>query len=270
MLFQEWQNELKLWKDTTKSQLFSKNPIFLADVDSTNNYVKEHANLSHGTFVIAYQQKKGKGQKNRHWISNPGGLYLSIKLDLKFFSNFQPFWITATVAIGLCQALQELGLKPTIKWPNDILIQDKKVAGILTETIISNDNIITIIGLGCNISNSLEEICSVFPEVKSNITSLNQEIIQQKSNILSLLLEKILIFVEKIFTESFYDQISEIKEIWNNLCQISGKKIKIERIDSKEIIFGEVLNVTDSGSLKILKNNGLLEEFVSGDIKFVK
>lgn len=270
MDYQEWQNEVELWRSKTKSQLFSKSPIFLPNVDSTNNFIKEHTNLMHGTFVIAYEQTHGKGQKSRQWISNPGGLYLSIKLNLKPYSEIQPFWITATVAIGLCYALQELGLSPTIKWPNDILLNDKKVAGILTETIISNDSFITIIGLGCNISNSLEDIFSIFPELKNKITTLKNEFLEPKSNILSFLVEKLLIYIEKNVNDSLQDQMSNIRPIWNKFCQILNKNVKIERLDSNKTIFGEVIEVSNSGSLKLKRNNGVIEEFVSGDIKFVK
>ena len=267
--FLKWEKQITDWKKTSKSQLFVKNPIILSEISSTNIFLKEHDTLPHGTFVIAYQQTQGKGQKNRKWISTPGGLYFSIILNIPPSTSFQPFWLTATSSIGLCTALQTLGLQPSIKWPNDILISGKKVAGILTETIISNNKIISIIGIGCNIYNSLDDIFVSFPELKTQITSVEKELPRIKPDLIGIILEQVFVTLEEFLSYANIDKISGIKKRWNNLSQLEGKDVRIRKIDSGEFISGRVSTITDSGSLIIQKITGEFEEFVSGDIKIL-
>ena len=267
--FLEWEKQIENWKSTTKTKLFLKNPIILNEIGSTNIFLKEHATFPHGTFVIAYQQTQGKGQKNRKWISNPGGLYFSVILTIQPSTSFQPFWLTAASSIGLCNALHTLGLQPAIKWPNDILINGKKVAGVLTETIISNDKIISIIGIGCNIFNSLDDIFVSFPELKTQITTVEKELPIIKADFLGIILEQVFVALEEFLSYSNIDKISRIKKQWNNLSQLEGKYVRIKKIDSGEFISGRVSTITDSGSLIIQKISGEFEEFVSGDIKIL-
>lgn len=210
--FTEWESEFLEWQKNTNTRVIGKHIILLAEIPSTNVYLKENLQLQHGTIVAAYQQTSGKGQKNRKWISNPGGLYLSIKLDLSPSKNFSPFWITATVAIGLCKALTHLHMQPTIKWPNDVLINGRKVAGILTETVMTNSSITAIVGLGCNINNNLKEVFNSFPELQTKITSLTQEL--QKSSPLSFgeILEYTKSYIEEKLFSLNLANISNIKK----------------------------------------------------------
>ena len=232
-----------------------------------NKYLKEKAQLSNGTIVAAYQQTQGKGQKNRTWISSPGGLYVSIKLDVKPLKEFQPFWITASVAVGLCKAIQELELEPQIKWPNDILINNKKVSGILTETVLTNDKIIAIIGLGINIDNSLEDVFTTFPELQLKISSLSKEVSEKNSIDFTDILESTILYVEDKVLMPTSNRLVEIKQDWLKFAQIENKTVEIEILETKKKIIGTVQKVTDSGSLLIKHTSGKLEEYTSGDIK---
>ena len=265
--FDEWESKLKNWQKQSRSRVIGKNAIFLSEIDSTNKYLKEKTQLSNGTIVAAYQQTQGKGQKNRTWISNPGGLYVSIKLDMKPLKEFQPFWITASVPVGLCKAIQELELEPLIKWPNDILINNKKVSGILTETILTNDKIVAIIGLGINIDNSLENVFTTFPELQLKISSLSKELSQKSSIDITALLESTILYVEEKLLTPTSTTLHEIKQDWLNFSQIEHKTVEIEILETKKKTIGIVQKVTDSGSLLIKHPTGILEEYTSGDIK---
>ena len=194
--YEEWFNELLRWQKQRNTQIIGKNSVFLPEIPSTNTYIKENSELTNGAIVIAYQQTKGKGTKNRTWISNPGGLYLSLKLHIPFLQNFSPFWITAVVSIALCKTLEQLEFEPMIKWPNDIMINSKKVSGILTETIITNETIVSIIGVGCNVNNSLDEFFFSFPNLKTKITSLLLESKLHKSVSIGIILDLLLPLIE--------------------------------------------------------------------------
>lgn len=267
--FVDWNNELLLWQKQRTTQIIGKNSIFLAAIPSTNTYIKENSELTNGTIVIAYQQTQGKGTKNRTWISNPGGLYLSINLQLPFLKDFSPFWITAVVSVAFCDTLEQLGYKPIIKWPNDILINSKKVAGILTETIITNKTIISIVGIGCNVNNSLEQIFTSFPDLKTRITSLLFESQLQKPVSIKKILDLLLPLIEKnLFLQNELN-ISDIKLNWLKYSKIEGKKVEIKVLDSDQIINGIVTKVTDFGTLLIENNEGITEEITSGDVKLL-
>ena len=110
--------------------------IELSSVDSTNNYLidlSQNISLVEGTVVIANEQTAGKGQRNNSWSSETGkSLCISILLMPKLDVN-QQFLFNKFIALSLCQALNNYSLTAKIKWPNDILIGSKKVAGILIE-----------------------------------------------------------------------------------------------------------------------------------------
>src|SRR5215469_5061577 len=115
--------------------------IELPSVDSTNNYASEqiHANMAqHGTCYFAHEQTAGKGQRGKSWASEKGAnIILSIVLKPYFLQPFQQFYLSACVATATYNFLK--GFAPdhlTIKWPNDIYWQNKKLGGILIENII--------------------------------------------------------------------------------------------------------------------------------------
>ena len=265
--FTRWEQELKTWLRESTTKVMGKNAIFFAEIDSTNKYLKEQSQLKHGTLVIAQQQRQGKGQKNRQWISNPGGLYMSIKLEIQSTQNFQPFWLTAMFSLGLCKALTQLGLSPTIKWPNDVLVNNKKIAGILTETIITQGSLTAIVGLGCNVNNSLDTISKSFPDLSSKISSVKLETGSDSPILYKDILEPTLNYVESQMDEFSLPRISRIKADWSEFCQIENKTVEIQRVNSDEIFLGFVTKVTDSGSLLIKLENNSIEEFTAGEIK---
>ena len=267
--YPEWEAEFKKWQKDTRTTIIGKHMILLAEIPSTNTYIKTHEQLKHGTIVAAYTQSQGKGQKNRTWISNPGGLYLSIKLDINTLKYSSPFWVTATVSIGLCSAINKLGLEATIKWPNDILVNGKKVAGVLTETVLSSDSIIAVIGVGCNVNNSLNEIFTSFPELRERISSLLEETTNKTSIPFHNILEPTIYQVEHLLLSPNSFSLHEIKQKWVTYAKIINKRVTLEKLDTHEIIKGEVENITDSGSLIIVMESGKREEYTSGDIKTV-
>ncbi len=267
--FSEWESEFKKWQKITTTKVIGKHIVLLPEIPSTNVYVKDNLQLQHGTIVAAHQQTRGKGQKNRIWISNPGGLYFTLKVDIFQTKTFSPFWITATVSIGLCKALNQLGLNAKIKWPNDILVNGRKVAGILTETVMTNNTITAIIGIGCNINNDLGEIFAIFPELETKISSLGRELKQSTPLSFIQILEETLSYVETKLLLFENLNITAIKKEWLEYSNIIGKKIELEKIDTREIIRGTVTKVTDFGSLMVKKDSNQEEEFTSGEIKII-
>lgn len=147
------QNEIIL-----KEKIMNK-IILLKTVDSTNNYIKENTTtLDDRTVVIAKNQTAGRGRFKRNFVSEAGGLYMSVLLK-----NFSTELLTVCMGVSTADILCELGADVKIKWVNDIYCEGKKICGILTEVV----NNCVVIGLGVNIKHS-ESI----PETASSLEKL--------------------------------------------------------------------------------------------------
>jgi len=144
-------------------------------VQSTNTLVSEllkQRKLEEGTVVIADYQETGRGQGEHAWVSQRGrNLLMSLLLFPAFLSASEQFHLSIVTSLGLCDALEEVGVDPVIKWPNDILTRRGKIAGILIEHGVISDHIAhTIIGIGLNLNQT------EFPRFPMPATSLYQEI----------------------------------------------------------------------------------------------
>jgi BirA family transcriptional regulator, biotin operon repressor / biotin---[acetyl-CoA-carboxylase] ligase len=131
--------------------------IYTFDTLSSTNeklsqLVSEHQ-AAPGTIVIADRQTAGRGQRGKTWNSEPGGLYLSLAIapDLAAINIHQ---LTLGIAWGIADRLRQIGLPVTIKWPNDLILSNRKLGGILTQTRISGEKIQdAIVGVGINYAN---------------------------------------------------------------------------------------------------------------------
>ena len=123
---------------------------------STQDYAKEQRANGEDLVVTAACQTGGKGTKGRSFSSQTGGVYVS---KLTFYENLpvrSAFRIMIGAAVAVCETLRYYGLKPLIKWPNDIWVLDKKICGILIENVLSGDKVrSSVVGIGLNVSNSL-------------------------------------------------------------------------------------------------------------------
>ena len=154
-------------KDGLQTQLFGREHYYyFKEIDSTNNYAKTLAADGHpeGTVVIAESQSSGRGRRGRQWYSDSGqGIFLSLILRPPLPVN-ELSRINMAIALAIVDALQEVGIKSGIKWPNDILIKDRKIAGILTEAITDMDGIEFIVsGIGLNVNTLIEDFPAELP-----------------------------------------------------------------------------------------------------------
>ena len=144
--------------------------VKLQEVDSTNNYAKQRRGEGQSFIVTAQRQTGGRGTKGRSFSSNEGGVYLS---TLRFYENFlakDAFKLMSGAAVAVCETLRFYGLKPVIKWSNDVLVGGKKICGILIENTLSGDKISSsVVGIGLNVNN-------IFPdELSDSATSFALE-----------------------------------------------------------------------------------------------
>lgn len=123
---------------------------------STNDYAKEKRGEGKNLFIIAKEQSGGRGTKGRRFSSARGGVYVSA---LSFYENLpakHAFRIMQNAAVSVCETLRSFGVTPQIKWPNDILVNGKKICGILIENTFSGEDVhSSIVGIGVNVCNEL-------------------------------------------------------------------------------------------------------------------
>ncbi len=128
--------------------------IRLDNVDSTNNYLKELAKngCNENTVVIAKSQSNGKGTKGRSFVSDEGGVYMSILISPKK-SDFDATLVTSMTAVAVCKTIEQISKRNVdIKWVNDLYIDNKKVCGILCESVVIGSSIpFVIVGIGINL-----------------------------------------------------------------------------------------------------------------------
>ncbi|KAB2338300.1 biotin--[acetyl-CoA-carboxylase] ligase [Cytobacillus depressus] len=233
-------------------------------VGSTQKIAHHLANedAPEGTVIIAEEQLSGRGRMDRKWHSPKyTGVWMSVILRPNIPPPKAP-QLTLITAVAVVQAIEELtGLSPQIKWPNDILINGKKVTGILTELQADADRIISIIiGIGINVNQQIED----YPdEIKNIATSLSIESGKklQRAELVKLLLHKFenlyLLYLEK----GFYP----IKLLWES-CAISiGKTITARTITGS--IHGKALGITEDGVLMIEDEAGKVHHVYSADIE---
>ena len=233
--------------------------IELSSVDSTNNYLidlSQNISLLEGTVIVAKEQTAGKGQRNNRWSSEAGkSLCISILLKPKLDVS-QQFLFNKFIALSLCQALINYSLKTKIKWPNDILIDSKKVAGILVENSIRGSKIEkSIVGIGVNINNNISQL----PSATSLADCLNT--IPTVSELLELICKNI----EKNYF-LLKQKPSMINELYHqNLFQKGG----VQKFSKNGESFDGIINsVNDNGQL-LVEVNGRLEFYNMGEIKFM-
>jgi len=235
--------------------------IYLSEVDSTNLYAKSNIeNLADKSIVHAANQTAGRGRLQRTWLNlGEGNLFLTFVLKPSNSFNEVYSNLTQYLSVVLCKILEEYGLKPQIKWPNDVLINGKKIAGILSETVMQGSLFKgLVLGIGVNLNTSEKDLASV---IDKEATSLNLEI--SKPVDVNLFLDKL---AEEFFAD--YDNFLQkgfelIKNDYISRTCFLDTEICVQVFNDKKCGIAKAIN--DKGEL-VMSNNQ--KEFVLtiGDI----
>lgn len=127
--------------------------VYFDEIDSTNDYCKTQ---TQDMIVVATRQTAGRGTKGRSFISQDGGVYLSVVKFNVALKSSQAFKIMLNTAVAVCKTLEDFLLAPVIKWPNDVLVNGKKISGTLIENTFCGSVISrSIVGVGVNVNNVL-------------------------------------------------------------------------------------------------------------------
>jgi BirA family biotin operon repressor/biotin-[acetyl-CoA-carboxylase] ligase len=236
-------------------------------MDSTNSMAYQLAlqGAEEGEIVVAESQKKGRGRLGRKWYSPPlTNLYLSVILRPAIPPQ-QASLITLMAAVATAGAIHKFsGLHPMIKWPNDILLKNRKVAGLLNEIHSETDRIhFVILGVGVNL-NMDEKTFS--KEIRNLATSLKRELGQSVSRkaFLQTLLEELEIWYETFLREG----ASPILKAWREKAQIQGRPVKVTSFG--EVLSGTAIDVDSDGALVLETKEGERKRVVAGDVEYAR
>lgn len=236
-------------------------------VDSTNSKAYQLAlnGAKEGEVVIAESQMKGKGRMERHWFSPPFlNLYLSVILRPKIPPH-QASLITLMAAVATAEAIHKFsGLLSLIKWPNDILMRKKKVAGLLNEIHSETDHIhFVILGIGINLNMDGE----MFPrEIRAVATSLKKEMAQTVSR--KIFLQFLLQELERWYEIFLENGEAPILKAWRDWAQIKGRKVKVTSFGER--LVGIAVDVDSDGALILKTGSGERKRVVAGDVEYAK
>ncbi|RJP29612.1 MAG: biotin--[acetyl-CoA-carboxylase] ligase [Candidatus Omnitrophota bacterium] len=214
-------------------------------------------NAPEGTLVLAEGQSKGRGRLGRSWISPKfKGIYLSVILRPKISPNAIPV-ITLLSAVSICEAIHNItGLSCQIKWPNDVLIANKKVSGVLTELNAEADQTsFVIIGAGINVNNDKKDLIA-------SATSLKEH---KKSPIDRVkLLQEVLARLEHNYIIFQKGSSAPVLERWREFSSTLNRRI---RINSYRLhIEGQAIDIDSDGALMIREDSGIIRKVTAGDI----
>jgi BirA family biotin operon repressor/biotin-[acetyl-CoA-carboxylase] ligase len=253
-------------KSNLKTRLIGQNSIFVYETtDSTNREAFKLASqgISEGSIVIAENQSSGKGRLGRSWKSFPGqGIYLSIILRPPIAPS-KASGLTIAAAVALSFTLDEFKITDhEIKWPNDILINGRKVSGILTEMKADPDSIDFIItGIGINLNIPDESFPDEIKDIAVSVSNVYGAEIDRCAFLQSLLCN-----FEKFYFLFLDGGFPEIINIWKKRSEIINKKIRATLIN--ESFTGTVTGINSEGFLIVDTDKGV--RFInSGDIHYI-
>lgn len=254
-----------------RTSFIGKSIHFYRSVESTQtialSIAEQMVGNLHGTVIVADDQRKGRGRMERKWISQHGGIYLSIILQPKI-KIAQSSILPLLSALSVCDVIKKMtNLTAKVKWPNDAVIDGRKVSGILLDVSTEADKInFVVVGIGVNANIDITRIHS---DIKTSsgfygITSLQNELDGKEINkfeFIQLLLENIESYIMKLETEGAKEIIKKCKEISDTL----GKVVIAKR--PTEILQGIAVDMDENdGFLLIETPSGSIHKIISGDV----
>lgn len=247
-----------------KTSVIGKDIHYFKETESTNTIAREIANtVGEGVVVIAESQTQGRGRLGRKWISPEGGIWLSIILKPKIQPLYAPR-ITLLAGVSVAKTIRSLGLQAMIKWPNDVLINEKKVCGILTEIEAEMDMIdYCVVGIGIDANVDTES----FPEdFRESSTSLKKELGKDINRV--EFVQKLLLEFDALYLKFQKEEFSSILEEWRNMSATIGEWVKITT--QTRTIYGEAIGVDNEGALILETGEGQLEKIVAGNCEHLR
>jgi BirA family biotin operon repressor/biotin-[acetyl-CoA-carboxylase] ligase len=243
--------------DGLATRFIGQEVSYYPSLPSTNDVAKIRAQegAEEGTVIVAEEQTAGRGRIKRRWLSPRGSIALSIILypPLDYLSSL--IMVASLAVIGSIERVT--GLKVQLKWPNDVLVNGKKVCGILVESDVRGNKVdYAVIGIGINANLKLSE----FPQIAPMATSLSQELgrdVSRREIVQSLLAEAERLYLALASGGSVFKQ-------WRNRLVTLGQEVQVSSAEATYKGIAE--SVASDGSLLLRQPDGNLLKIVAGDV----
>lgn len=251
-------------RDSLSGHPWRDNIHVLDSTDSTNNTLRNLADMGapHGTCLLSINQSKGRGRQGKSFLSLPGqGLYFSLLLRPHCIPS-QTSHITLMAAVAACDAVEAVcGIRPTIKWPNDLVLGNKKLGGILTEMEARwEENTIEyiIVGIGINLNQRRED----FPQELENIATSLRIHTRKETGLPALAAAMVTRFAQ--MSSSLITKKSLWLQRYRDNCVTLGKEVKI--ITGEQTRYAWALDINEEGGLMVRYPGGREETLSSGEV----
>ena len=247
------------------TKFLGKRVYYFDSIDSTQNFAMKIASndKENGTVIISKKQTMGRGRMKRKWKSPTGGIWMSIIIHPKFDVTYTTLVPIAT-SLALCMAIEKiLKIKPELKWPNDVTLKGKKVAGVLVDTsIISNEIENMVLGIGINFKIKPHELAST---IKKTPNFYGVATLVKKNERALPLVHQFLYELENVFQLINSRRIRKIKNEWTKRSSTIGRNVSI--ITSEGNVNGKAVKIDSDGALIISKGKKA-EKILVGDITY--
>jgi len=211
-------------------------------VDSTNQVAVERARegVKEGYVVLAGEQTAGRGRRERKWESPEGGVYASVVLRPSFGPRDASL-VTLAASVAVSRAVEDQGVGPTIKWPNDVLVDGRKVCGILVEMQADAERIEhSVVGVGIN-ANAKPDVPDAGPVSLAEVVGEDVDRGEVTSDFLAQL-------------ENLYENTDEVLDEWRERSSTLGKRVRVET--QNETVEGVAEGIDDTGALRVSTDGG--------------
>ncbi|MDD3925767.1 MAG: biotin--[acetyl-CoA-carboxylase] ligase [bacterium] len=242
---------------------YEHNILTFAELDSTNSFaLKNIAGLSDRQVITATRQTAGRGRLDRRWISESGdNAYLTIVLkpQMKPGSPFCISNITQYASIVLCRLLDGYDVVACIKWPNDVLVNGRKLAGILSEASWSgNDLVGMVLGVGVNLNMSQDDLTGIGQPAASLNLLTDKEI--DRDGFIFCLLDEFFAGYDAFLHDGFLS----VKDEYVSRSPYIGCRMAVNSAQGTE--YGTALGINDDGSLLLAADDGGERNVIAGDL----
>lgn len=247
-----------------KTEIVGRELVYFTDTDSTND--RAHAlakdGAAEGTVIIAEAQEAGKGRLGRHWTSPAGvNLYASIILRPPIAPRYAS-QLTFLSAAAVARTIAEITeLTPTVKWPNDVLIDGCKVAGLLNELDAETERIrYLILGVGVNVNMKAEQ----FPDdLRYPASSLA---IASGGEVSRLVFTRTLLeHLDHLYSQYRHEGFKPIMQAWQDFFVLTGRQVEVDC--QGRLLQGQVVGLDEDGALLLQTAGGRQERVLAGDVR---
>ena len=242
--------------------------IWLDTIDSTNKEILRRSDeLTDFTILAAEYQSEGRGQKGTTWESAKGtNLTFSLLLKPDMIKAENQFIISQIAAVGVYEYLKSKGVEAKIKWPNDIYVEDKKIAGILIENAIEGDSLSeSVVGIGLNLNQDKFESNAPNPVSLKKITGKEYDLKEE--------LEKLAFFLYDLyipFKNFSWGSISEkISTMYHRNLYRYEEIHKFQETPSGEVFEGRIIGTDKNACLQIEKLDGSVVSYAFKEVKYI-